>query len=128
MYLGPGDLGGPDTTARNGWAGERKSKVFKGEPWRGGGCPSSRKGHKEEYQSAVASIHRVDFEGVAGAIKVAEYLEKRKAAETLRQTKTLLKSSRDTRKTKNMFRSTELLASHMTYSGADRGSQTYLLS
>ena len=30
MYLGPSELGGPDNTARNGWAGMRRNKVFKG--------------------------------------------------------------------------------------------------
>ncbi|QDZ18644.1 hypothetical protein HOP50_02g11480 [Chloropicon primus] len=129
MYLGPGDLGGPDTTARNGWSGLRRSKVFKGEPWRGGGSPSKTGTLPTEkfstLRTAVASKHNIDFEGVAGAIKFAEFMKRKaeRCADAENRSKNLFATSK--RKNKiNM----KYMGSHMTYSGTDYGSQTYRLS
>ena len=129
MYLGPGELGGPDTTARNGWSGLRRSKVFKGEPWRGGGSPSKTGTLPTEKYSTLrtanASKHNIDFEGVAGAVKFANFIKKR--AERNAKTQELSKNFFATSKRKNKM-NTKYMGSHMTYSGTDYGSQTYRLS
>lgn len=129
MYLGPGELNGPDTTARNGWSGLRRSKVFKGEPWRGGGSPSKTGTLATEkfntLRSAVSSKHNIDFEGVAGAIKFAEFM-KRKAEKAKAKD---ISQNFTTGKRRNKMNIQKYMGSHMTYSGTDYGSsQTYRLS
>ena len=129
MYLGPGDLGGPDTTARNGWSGLRRSKVFTGEPWRGGGSPSKTGTLSTEkfstLRSAAASKHNIDFEGVAGAIKFAEFMKigANRSSKTQDYGEKFFTNS----KRKNKM-NTKYMGSHMTYSGTDLGSTTYHLS
>ena len=122
-----GELAGPDTTARNGWSGLRKSKVFKGEPWRGGGSLSKTGlGNTEKFstlKTVFPSRHNVDFEGVAGAMKFAEFM-KRKAKRNA-ETQEMREKGLFTTQPRKSKMNIKYMGSHMTYSGTDFGSQTY---